>query len=439
MFTQKLIEAVGGEARGWKSRAADYLKVSRPTLDRYLGFDADGEPDKIPANVLEKLSLSEAALFQNAEAKAPQPIAATPRDMVHLFAAGLSKLQEHIDQFGHIQAPYPPHLSRAFNLASALNIAHGYSYPVDLASLIVAASKRLYEWCPEYCTANTADDLIDKRLVEDGDITPDCLVLAALADGDAEEHFYAALMGECRAMEEKAGQAFYSAWRRAVIENPVLESHSALLSRYDELRSNVLATNRLINVFYEYVPAIHAHDGLLALCPVTRTRLKRCSERWISEFRDPIAANQIGQQGPHYIQHTPNTLELRRPVRIFWALPGWHELQLHNALIERGCKSVLWPDLDAVDLLVSVPGSDVRYAVDVKDHISPASLGRTINHFKRYRRHSRVVVVPDYLLERLPEYRRLFEQARRSALKEPLQLLMSSEFLRLVERAVCAR
>lgn len=431
--------AVGGETRGWKIRAADYLGVSRPTLDRYLGFDADGELEKIPSKVLEKLSLGEAALTQNAVARIPEPVAGTPRDMVHLFAAGLGKLQEHIDQYGHIQAPYPTQLSKAFNLAAALNIAHGYSYPVDLASLIVAASKRLFEWCPEYSATDSTDDFIDKRLVEDGDVTPDCLVLAALADGDVEEHFYTALMGECRAMEDKVGQAFYSAWRRAVIENPVLESHSALLYRYEELRNNVLATNRLIDVFYEYVPAIHAHDGLIPLCPVTRTRLRQCSGRWISEFRDPIAARQLSTQEPIHIQHTPNTLELRRPVRIFWALPGWHELQLHNSLIENGYTSVLWPDLDAVDLLVSVPGSDARYAVDVKDHISPASLGRSINHFKRYRRHSRVVVVPDYLVERLPEYRRLFDQARRSTLKEPLQLLTSSEFLDMVGRVACAK
>jgi hypothetical protein len=194
------------------------------------------------------------------------------------------------------------------------------------------------------------------------------------------------------------------------------------------LRSHTILTKKLVDFFYEHIPEIHSLNGKLALCPLTGTRLRKHGDRWATEMRDPAVAEHLRNHGPRWIDHTAATIELKRPVRVFWALPGWHELQLHKAVLARGCDSLLWPEFDSVDLLVTHP-SGKKYAVDVKDHISPISLSRASGQDNPRRRRKRVIVIPDYLENRLPQYKTLFRRARRSRLKEPEPIMTVAEFL----------
>ena len=423
MFQESLQKLVGFSERGWKTKAAKLLGVSRPTLDRYLRLGAEGQLDKIPLPILEKVG----------DFSTKSEVGGTEFDMVNLFAAGLRKLQEDIDHQGHIQSPYPAPLSRAFNLASAFNIESQRSYPADLASLIRVANRPVFEWCDAYGENEPGEAFIASCLIEDGEITPDCISMAGLSEADAELAFYQALMSVCAELDEDVGQRFYSEWRQAVIENPVAESHAIFIAKYTVLRSNTSLTKKLVDFFYERIPEIHAMNGKLALCPLTKTRLKKHGDHWATEMRDPAVVHYLRDHGPTWIEHTSATIELKRPVRVFWALPGWHELQLHKAVQDRGCTSLLWPNFDSVDLLVTSP-TGKRFDVDVKDHISPISLSKTSGRDNRGRRHKRVMVIPDYLEDRLPQYKTLFRRARLSALKEPEQIMTMAEFVDLLGR-----
>ncbi|NMG42648.1 hypothetical protein GPA22_02725 [Aromatoleum toluvorans] len=430
MFAVRLQQLVGGAIRGWKIRAAAFLGITRPTLDRYLRYEAEGRLSAIPEAILAKVGIH--ADGEAATAPPRHEAGGSPYDMVNLLAAGLCRLQEHVDQHGHIQAPYPEALLRGFNLAAALNIERGTSYPVDLASLVRNAMSPIFEWCPEYGDGQESESFFASLLIEAGAVTPDCISMAGLAEADAEEMFYQRLIAACSEIDEAHGQAFYSEWRRAVIENPVAESHAVFLVRYETLRAWTSMTRQLVDFFYERIPEIHAEDGKIALCPLSGTRLRKNRNRWATEMRDPAAEKMLRERGPRYIDHTPATLELKRPVRVFWALPGWHELRLHEAVMERGWKSLLWPEFDKYDLLVSRPGK-TRFAIDVKDHLSPLSLARSLGNVERRRRQKRVLVIPDYLRERLPLYKTVFRRARRSALMEPEVIMTVSEFLDVLE------
>jgi len=431
VFLANLQKKIGSSERGWKIPAAKFLGVSRPTLDRYLKLEAEGRLEKIPRSILRIVGVNdsedEAGLLDEGKSE----VGGSEFDMVNLFAAGLRKLQDDIDRQGHIQSPYPEPLSQAFNLAAAFNIERKTSYPVDLASLIRVATCPVFEWCSAYGDNERGGAFITSRLIEDGEITPDCISMAGLSEADAEQSFYQALMSVCAEFDEDLGQRYYSEWRRAVIENPVAESHAVFIAKYDVLRTNTTITKRLVDFFYERVPEIHAVNGKLALCPLTGTRLKKHGVQWTTEMRDPAVQQYLRDHGPKWIEHTPATIELKRPARVFWALPGWHELQLHKAVQARGFAAILWPDFDSVDLLVSQP-SGRRFAVDVKDHISPISLSRTSGEDNRRRRHKRIIVIPDYLEERLPQYKTLFLRARLSSLKEPERVMTVSEFLALL-------
>jgi len=431
MFLANLQKLVGSSERGWKGPAAKLLEVSRPTLDRYLRLAAEGQLDKIPRSILKIVGVGDSSPSAEAPSIPKSEVGSSEFDMVNLFAAGLRRLQEDIDHQGHIQSPYPEPLSRAFNLASAFNIERRTSYPVDLASLIRAAARPIFEWCSAYREYAQDEAFISSRLIEDGEITPDCISMAGLTETDAEQAFYQFLMTSCAELDEDLGQSFYSEWRRAVIENPVAESHAIFIAKYDVLRSNTILTKKLVDFFYEFISEIHAVDGKLALCPLTGTRLRKHGNQWATEMRDPAIAQYLRDHGPRWVEHTAATIELKRPVRVFWTLPGWHELQLHGAVQALGCTSVLWPDFDSVDLLVSQP-SGRRFAVDVKDYISPILLSRTSGQQNRRRRYKRVIVIPDYLEDRLRQYKTLFYLAALSALKEPEQIMTASEFLELL-------
>lgn len=428
MLQTKLQKLVESSERGWKTSAAQLIGVSRPTLDRYLKLAEEGQWDKIPQPVLDRVDMDVPVTLGDEPTSFRSEVGGSQFDMVNLFAAGLRKLQEELDQQGHIQAPYPAPLSRAFNLAAAFNLESGTDYPTDLASLIRVASRPVFEWCGEYGEDEQGEAFIASRMIEDGEITPDCISMAGLSETDAELAFYQMLMSVCAELEEDAGQRLYTDWRLAVIENPVAESHAIFLAKYEGLRSHTILTKKLVDFFYEHIPEIHSLNGKLALCPLTGTRLRKHGDRWATEMRDPAVAEHLRNHGPRWIDHTAATIELKRPVRVFWALPGWHELQLHKAVLARGCDSLLWPEFDSVDLLVTHP-SGKKYAVDVKDHISPISLSRASGQDNPRRRRKRVIVIPDYLENRLPQYKTLFRRARRSRLKEPEPIMTVAEFL----------
>ncbi len=417
-FEARLIEKSGAPSARWKSHAAAWLRVSRPTLNAYLTHAAIGSLERIPEVVLEMLGL----VPGQAES---QPKSPSIEEMVLSFAMGLVALQDEIDVHGHPRAPYPAALQRGLDLAAILNCLDGRSeYPVTLAELLASAGKPLYEWCPKL-EGPVSDESYAARLLENFEITRDCLALAERGQKDSEHAFYQTVM-ECCEELGSAGQELYEAWRRTVVEAPVASGYTQLLGRHPVFMRQIAVAQRLIDTFYIRMPPTHAEAGKVLLCPVTGVRLRRIGGKLITELRDDIAQHTLDQQGPKAIDYTPDVLELRRPARLFWSLPGWHELKLLESAKQLGWEVDLWPKYDTVDLVIRKKGSVRRFAIDVKDHISAQGLARSFKCFKDYKTHLNFVVIPDYLKVLQPDYAKIFARARASLGKEKLALLTVS-------------
>lgn len=415
-------------ARGWLGRAAAVLGSSRPSLARYLQLEEQGESGRIPASLW-------AALDNLPDLQATKPFTPLPTtaDVVHHYAAGLVDLQQHMDETGHIQAPYPVSLHDGFDMAAALNIVTaGARFPVSLADLLRVADRPLYEWCPDYARVGPPE-FVDAQLMSEGQVTSACLALGARSQSDPEEPLYDKLMEICDAIGEAEAEDFYRAWRKCVVEKPFAWSRAELLDSDPLFLVHSRRVSELIDAFYVTVPVAALRDQIVRLCPITRTRVFRSNGKWCSEFRDPRAARALANQGPVEHPAVEGMLELRRAARTFWTLPGRHELELATRVQERGLNVVLWPKLDAADLLIESGDGAKRWVVDVKDYLSPRSLARAFSGFNGFRRARRALVIPDYLNDRTPQYREIFDRARRANLANKVELLTASQLLRELE------
>lgn len=423
-FQRRLIERSGAPPKRWKTHVAEWLGISRPTLDGYLDHAAHGRLDRIPETVLARLEIVP---------DDPDSQSAAPSfdEMLLAFASGLVALQEEMDAIGHPRAPYPAALQRGLDIAAAINWRENRKLPVTLADLLRVAATPIYKWCPDLA-GPLADQYYAASLLEDFEITRDCLSLSSLANQDEELVFYRTLM-ECCEELGTSGQTLYEQWRRTVIEAPIATGYTQLLSRHPTFLGALSVVQRLIDTFYARMPPVHAQDGKIHLCPLTRTRLRRVGSMFVSELRDEAAVRALAAQGPRVMDYTPDVLELRRPARLYWTLPGWHELQLAKAARDLGWDVDLWPKLDTVDLVLRKKGNPLRYAVDVKDHMSPQGLARSFDRFTAYKSHVRLIVIPDYLAKLNPEYRTLFERFRASQGKQKVDLVIVSEFLNQLE------
>ena len=93
----------------------------------------------------------------------------------------------------------------------------------------------------------------------------------------------------------------------------------------------------------------------------------------------------------------------------------------------------MWPSYDAVDLLVYKKGVSGKFAIDVKDYISPVSLARNFKGFKKYSKARKLILVPDYLYKRIPNYRKMFERARKSLPAGMVELMSFKEFIEVLK------
>ena len=91
-------------------------------------------------------------------------------------------------------------------------------------------------------------------------------------------------------------------------------------------------------------------------------------------------------------------------MRLFVTTPGRAELRLEKKLRGLRLRPQMWPEYDAYDLLVPLPGGQ-EWAVDVKDWANPALLGRQIRPLPNAPRHDKAfIVIPDHRLSRRPGY-----------------------------------
>jgi hypothetical protein len=217
-----------------------------------------------------------------------------------------------------------------------------------------------------------------------------------------------------------------------VVENPVLSGWTTLLA--DPLLVSVERLDEIIFAFYERIPESMALDGYLPICSISRTVLRRERSGFHTECRDPEAIRRAKAGECERVKWRHGALQLRRPFRLYWNLPGRAELTLEKESKAIGWKAELWPNLDRVDLLLASPDGKRRLAIDVKEYLSPENLAVRFEGFKEYSAdHECFLAVPDYMPEISTGYHRRFDAVRASYSKMPIALRTISELLNELE------
>lgn len=405
-----------GYGRRWKSMAASLLGIGRASLYRYFADDS-----ALPKDVVDRL----------AQLEAPGPAARSERDMIVLAATAVIEVQRALDDKGWLSAPYGPSLRRFLDLAAAHNVTHGRPiWPTDLQGFMRAAQEPLVRWVPDM-DWDVDGEFVAARFIVNGEATTECLRLA-MPGGDPEReieenHGYEMLIALCRNRVD--GDEIYRAWRRIVIEHPLLTNWSAIILTNPFL-AGVERIDEIIEAFYDRAPESLALHGELPICTVSGTVLRRDGRGYHTESRDPEAIRRAraGEHGT--VRYRSGILYLKRAFRTFWLLPGLTELDLAARLAKLGWTTLLWPQLDRVDLVASSSDGERRVAIDVKDYFSPARLSARFSGFKTYEAdHACYLAIPDYLAATDPRFAVRFEALRASSGKPPVDLRTTADLV----------
>lgn len=407
--------------RRWKSACAADLEIARATLYRYFE-----EAAAVPDDVLEALAALEPPL---------RPVV-DDHGMVVLAASALVAVQQEIDTRGFLGTPYPQVVRRTFDVGAARNLVENraYPWPTELRSLAELAVQPLGLWAGNM-SWDRDEIFAEIALVENGEVTPECRELAA-GGRDPEQEMverdgYDALRAACARMED--GDAFYTAWRRCVVERPVLSMILEAAAAVPGL-TDLEDWPGFVHRFYDPVPESLAFGDQVRTCTVSGTLLRRARKGYHTESRDPAAirAAAEGQHGTKAFRPR-QTLHLKRAFRAYWCHPGVAELRLAQGLEDLGWQVSLWPRRDRIDVEGRSPGGALL-AIDVKDHLSPVGLARRFEGFKEYEEsHECLVVVPDYVMAADRRFAERFENLRRSHGKPAVQLRSVSSLLRSAE------
>lgn len=408
---QALFASRPGFARKWKKACAEALNISRATLYRYIE-----QENAVPDDVWECLA--------NLEGKSSHKVR-DDREMISLYAAALVRVQDVVDKSGWLRPPYPDALQRVFSLGAARNLTETERrWPTDLPTLLNAATSPLSLWVPDM-NWDTEALYFETTLLSGGELTPECRALAAKGQDPEleleENEGYRLLRGICA--DRTDSDEVYRAWRRLIIEHPLLPARRSHLLNEPALAS-VDRWPDLLEGFYAPLPEAATVRGQVPLCTVSGTVL-RSDERggFFTECRLPDAVRRA-RQGEHKTQtFTPGMSYLRRAFRTYWCLPGLTELDLANRITRAGWKCTLWPRLDTVDLVAKSPDGHRQIAADVKDYLSPGNLARRFDGFKQYAStHECFLIVPDYVAEAEPRFSDRFESVRSAAGRAPVRL-----------------
>ncbi|MFD8885847.1 hypothetical protein ACFV0H_25525 [Streptomyces erythrochromogenes] len=224
----------------------------------------------------------------------------------------------------------------------------------------------------------------------------------------------------------------YTAFRKLLTTKPVLTGVELALLGGDPACGMLL--QQVIKRCYEPAPASYMRDGAYRQCercgclmvPLLggghRCELDRCRRDGRGSGPGRVLRAERG-----------GVFQLSRPLRMFITSPGLAETELESALLAKfGIRAEMWPNYDAYDLRVPLPGGR-HWAVDVKDWVNPVLLARTLTPFRTEPPYERAfLVVPRYRFQENEAYGRQFRRNLPEDLAERVTLLDDRAFLRLV-------
>lgn len=278
----------------------------------------------------------------------------------------------------------------------------------------------------------------DAYLVDEETRSPTqaCLEWAVPSADAAAEQFENLLMSEaieqCRAARSPAS---YTAFRELLITRPVLTgSDLALLAGEIDL-APVL---EVIKRSYEAASSAYLRDGAFTGCtrcgcllvPLRpggfRCELDRCHRDGACKPGRVYGASENG-----------GLYQLARPLRSFITGPGLAETDLQLRLQrELGLTAEMWPNYDAYDLRIALPDGRI-WAIDVKDRVNPALLGRSARALRPDPGYDKAfLVAPQYRFDEREDYGRVFHAHLPDELQGSLELVSDTELLRRVRTIV---
>jgi hypothetical protein len=344
---------------------------------------------------------------------------------VHLIATGLIRLADDVQRGKPVMAPYPIPLQRGLDRLALACIRRSLPPPQGVPELL--------EWCAHPIASwglELAGDALGEHdsLLLDSAPTSVCDSWARVeSDIEAELTQSHIIFSVFRVCQQNNDQAGYVAFRRLLIEHPVL---SALDLQLHCIAPQLARLAEHIREAYEEAPASWSQAGNFHTCVHCANLLQpldngswlcenpRCSRRRIEEGRTFAAAEGV--------------LWLKRGLRRFTAAPGLVELELANKLAALGLQVELWPKFDSYDLRV-VFADRQAWAVDVKDWANPFLLARSLGGFREDPVWERAFYVfPDERRQERSDYGRAFNANWRQ--QPQVQALFVRDFLKSVRQ-----
>jgi transcriptional regulator with XRE-family HTH domain len=314
---------------------------------------------------------------QPAELPAGRPLQAHAHEsalILHLVATGLLRAADGIRDSP--ESPYPRELQRALDRLTVLGCQLGVAAPQSVPDLIGLCRQPLGTWPLR----------LEAAAVGEGDLLLDGIRVTELCqewtisspDVQAEVNERRTLLPVLDACRSAGNQPGYVAFRRLIIEHPVrshLELQLALTS------PDLLGLEDWVVELYKPVPPEAVVDGTVRTCGVCGNLLLPRLDGSLGCSEDRCARSGKDAIGAIY-NARERVLAIGRELRKFVAAPGRAELALEQQLIRRGLVIELWPGFDAYDLLATFPTGE-RWAIDLKDWVSPLLLARAVRPIPR--------------------------------------------------------
>lgn len=352
--------------------------------------------------------------------------------LLRTLAGGIVRLSE-VPSPGAFSLPYPADAQRALDQVALACLLRGEPLPPSLPGLIAwCADRPLRDW-PLAVTPDQAAP--GDTLVEPHTRTPTQLCYEwalQVPDSGAEVFERQMMIGAISACRSAAAPESYTAFRRLLIERPVLtRGELALLLGNPDL----LPVADLLREAYRPAPAGSAVDGSFAACARCRCLLfPEGTNRWWCE-QDRCRSEGTARAGVRHLA-SQDVLQLARPLRIFVTGPGRAEVELERSFTRLRLAVEMWPNYDAYDLRVHLPGGRT-WAVDVKDRASPAFLGMDAAPLPSSPPHDAAfLVVPHYRFRDRPDYREVFSHRCPPDVARSLTLRTDRELLRRARQII---
>lgn len=335
--------------------------------------------------------------------------------MVRLLARGVLALHREIAGGGIASGgpEMPADLRRASALLSAQCLAAGvHDLGASVHDLLARCRMPFAAWgLPQLRPPFPYADCI---LLDDGTMqpTPDCKELADVAGEDdaREDIHHSRLRDRLAALSEREAARTYVAYRRFVVEHPLVDSSALNTYVLDEGLERVFD---LLAGCYRPLPGWAIwRDGQVRRCATCGCPLEEQADRgaWPDGRCRLVACRAKGQSvTADVFRPTAATLLARSEILAYWVSPGLDEIGLWRQLRQAGLQVELYPAADAAD----VGFCDLSVGIDVKDYASPLVLGarlsRSIGRFAIFR--LRLLAIPDAALVRNRDYLTQLRQA----------------------------